>query len=118
MREQTEQMENECPIRAWAWAERLIRLPALRAYRGPGEVWQEIKADLAGGRVMNRLVPGRRRLRKTVVALLALLAAAESGYQGALMAPTEVLARQHAQSVEELLEGCGLELSRFCSRAP
>ena len=111
MREQTEQMENECPIREGAWAGRLLSSLPYALTGAQERVWQEIKADLAGGRVMNRLVQGDVGSGKTVVALLALLAAAESGYQGALMAPTEVLARQHAQSVEELLEGCGLELS-------
>ena len=111
MREQTEQMENECPIREGAWAGRLLSSLPYALTGAQERVWQEIKADLAGGRVMNRLVQGDVGSGKTVVALLALLAAAESGYQGALMAPTEVLARQHAQSVEELLEGCGLKLS-------
>ena len=47
---------------------------------------------------------------KTVIALLALLSAVESGYQGALMAPTEVLARQHAESIRELLSGLSMDV--------
>ena len=111
MREQTEQMKNECPIQAGVWTGRLLSSLPYTLTGAQKRVWQEIRADLAGVRVMNRLVQGDVGSGKTVVALLALLAAAESGYQGALMAPTEVLARQHAQSVEELLEGCGLKLS-------
>ena len=55
---------------------------------------QEVFSDLQKGCVMNRLVQGDVGSGKTVIAILALLAAAENGYQGALMVPTEVLARQ------------------------
>ena len=46
---------------------------------------------------------------KTVIAILALLAAAENGYQGALMVPTEVLARQHFESITKMFENCGID---------
>ena len=58
MREQTEQMENECPIREGAWAGRLLSSLPYALTGAQERVWQEIKADLAGGRVMNRLVQG------------------------------------------------------------
>ncbi len=63
----------------------------------------EIDADLAAPRPMHRLLQGDVGSGKTVVAVTALLAAVESGNQGALMAPTEVLAEQHLLSVRELL---------------
>ena len=53
--------------------------------------------------VMNRLVQGDVGSGKTIVAIMALLTVAESGYQGAIMAPTEVLANQHYESICELL---------------
>ena len=68
------------------------------------KVWEEIKADLNGAHVMSRLVQGDVGSGKTIIALLGLLLAAVNGYQGALMAPTEVLAKQHFESICELLE--------------
>jgi ATP-dependent DNA helicase RecG len=63
------------------------------------KVWQEISSDLGGAGCMNRLLQGDVGSGKTIIAVLALLACAEAGYQGALMVPTEVLAQQHYQSV-------------------
>ena len=71
-------------------------------------VWEEIRADLASGRRMHRLVQGDVGAGKTVVAALAALAALEHGFQAALMAPTEVLAAQHAATLAELLAPLGL----------
>lgn len=70
---------------------------------GQGEVWREIQRDMASERVMNRLVQGDVGSGKTVVALLALMNAALNGYQGCIMAPTEVLARQHMKSFQLML---------------
>lgn len=68
------------------------------------KVLKEVEHDLEGGLVMNRLVQGDVGSGKTIVAVLALLQAAYNGYQGALMVPTEVLARQHYESITELFE--------------
>jgi ATP-dependent DNA helicase RecG len=65
----------------------------------------EIEADLAAPHPMHRLLQGDVGAGKTVVAVAAMLAAVEGGHQGALMAPTEVLAEQHATSVRHMLEG-------------
>lgn len=70
--------------------------------------FQEIKADLKSGRAMNRLIQGDVGSGKTIIAVLALLMTAENGWQGALMAPTEVLARQHYESVTALFEKYGI----------
>jgi len=64
-----------------------------------------ICADLAGGLPMHRLLQGDVGAGKTVVALAALLVAVQGGYQGALMAPTEVLADQHALGIRRMLAG-------------
>lgn len=66
------------------------------------KVLDEVYADMTGGLVMNRLVQGDVGSGKTIIAILALLQAACNGYQGALMVPTEVLARQHYESMNEL----------------
>ncbi|MDQ3468923.1 MAG: ATP-dependent DNA helicase RecG [Actinomycetota bacterium] len=65
----------------------------------------EIDADLAAPHPMHRLLQGDVGSGKTVVAVTALLAAVQGGYQGALMAPTEVLAEQHFAGVTQLLAG-------------
>lgn len=66
--------------------------------------WNEIKEDMKSERVMNRLIQGDVGSGKTIIAVLALITAAMNGVQGALMAPTEVLARQHFESISEMLE--------------
>lgn len=65
----------------------------------------DITSDMAGPHPMHRLLQGDVGAGKTVVAVSALLHAVQGGYQGALMAPTEVLAEQHAAGVRRLLEG-------------
>lgn len=65
--------------------------------------WEEIKRDMKSERVMNRLVQGDVGSGKTIIAILALLTAACNGMQGAMMAPTEVLARQHFESICKML---------------
>ena len=70
---------------------------------------EDVLRDLKSGSVMNRLIQGDVGSGKTIIAVLALLAACENGYQGALMVPTEVLARQHFESVTELFEKHGVD---------
>ena len=72
------------------------------------KVIREVYADLSGGHIMTRLIQGDVGSGKTIVAILALLQAAANGYQGALMAPTEVLARQHYESMTELFASLGI----------
>ncbi len=75
-------------------------------------VLREIYADMAAPRRMNRMLQGDVGSGKTLVALFAMLLAAEAGYQAALMAPTEILAEQHAARIREFLAGLpvGVEL--------
>lgn len=72
------------------------------------KVWHEIEKDLQKDRSMSRLVQGDVGSGKTVIALLALLTVAYNGLQGALMAPTEVLAKQHFESITDLIEKHGI----------
>lgn len=67
----------------------------------------DIAKDMASGHVMNRLIQGDVGSGKTMVALAAILMAVQSGYQAALMAPTEILAQQHAIVLRRLLEPLG-----------
>ncbi|MEJ7735779.1 MAG: ATP-dependent DNA helicase RecG [Chitinophagaceae bacterium] len=71
-------------------------------------VLKEIRKDTAFGKQMNRLLQGDVGSGKTVVALLSILLAIDNGYQGCLMAPTEILARQHFNNISELLTGLPL----------
>ncbi len=72
---------------------------------------REIIADMTSRRRMNRLLQGDVGSGKTVVALFAMALAAESGYQSALMAPTEILAEQHARNLKELIGELPLEVA-------
>lgn len=69
----------------------------------------EILKDMQGEVLMQRLIQGDVGSGKTIVAFLAMLYASDSGYQSAIMAPTEVLAKQHEQSFQELCERFGIE---------
>lgn len=73
------------------------------------KVLTEVQRDLGSGLMMNRLIQGDVGSGKTIIAVLALLQAAYNGYQGALMVPTEVLAKQHYESMTELFTAHGIE---------
>lgn len=73
-------------------------------------VIKEIRKDLGSGHHMNRLLQGDVGSGKTLVALLTILLGVDNGYQGALMAPTEILANQHFESLKDLLEPMNLRV--------
>lgn len=73
------------------------------------QVLKEVSRDLESGLVMNRLIQGDVGSGKTIIAVLALLQTACNGFQGALMAPTEVLAKQHFESITGLFKTYGIE---------
>ncbi len=76
----------------------------------------EIEADMASGARMLRLLQGDVGSGKTVAAMLALLNAVEAGCQGALMAPTEILARQHMGALAPLAEAAGIRMAILTGR--
>ena len=78
----------------------------------------EIKSDMANGQAMNRLLQGDVGSGKTIVGVVATLCAIQSGYQGALMVPTEILAEQHTYNLSELLEPLGLKVVLLKSDLP
>ncbi len=73
-------------------------------------VIKEIRQDVLTGQQMNRLIQGDVGSGKTLVALLSMLLAVDNGYQACMMAPTEILARQHYAGLKELLEPLGVEV--------
>lgn len=88
----------------------LKNLP-FRLTAGQQQAFRDIEDDMEGVVPMNRLVQGDVGSGKTAVAALALAKIAENGYQGALMAPTEVLAGQHYQTLHELYRGLPLRIA-------
>ncbi len=74
-------------------------------------VIKEIRTDLGSGQQMNRLLQGDVGSGKTLVALMSMLIALDNGFQACLMAPTEILAKQHAKSISKMLEGLDIHLS-------
>ena len=86
---------------------KLAKLLPFKLTAAQQRVLKEIGADLRGAHPMNRLLQGDVGSGKTIVALLTLLVAIENGYQGALMAPTEILADQHARNILGILGAAG-----------
>lgn len=111
LKEQAEVQKNECPIERTEEASKLLGSLPYELTGAQKKVWKEIQEDLSGPRTMNRLIQGDVGSGKTVIAALALVSAAAQGFQGAMMAPTEVLARQHEASLRELMEQSGLSFS-------
>ncbi len=81
-------------------------------------VFEEIQVDMGCPQAMNRLLQGDVGSGKTIVATMALLCAIQSGYQGALMVPTEILAEQHTYNLSELLNPLHLNVVLLKSDLP
>ncbi len=79
------------------------------------KVIKEIYDEISNGKIVNRLIQGDVGSGKTVVAMVILIYMAENGYQGALMAPTEILANQHYLGIKERLEKIGLRVELLTS---
>ncbi len=103
------------PVPPWVWGEevapRLLGLLPFRLTGAQKNALAEIAADLRRGRPMARLLQGDVGSGKTAVALLAALLCAENGRQAALMAPTEILAEQHAEVLGRWLAGSRYRLA-------
>lgn len=102
---------NKQEIRAHRIAVDMVRLKEdlrrITSFELTGAQWraiEDIAKDISSGRVMNRLIQGDVGSGKTMVAVAAMMMAVEAGFQAALMAPTEILAQQHAIVLKRLLE--------------
>lgn len=100
-KELTAQLANEYPMFETADTVRFLEQLPFALTKAQKKVWQEIRDDMGSPYCMNRLIQGDVGSGKTIVAILALLMCAANGYQGALMAPTEVLAMQHFESISQ-----------------
>jgi ATP-dependent DNA helicase RecG len=109
-----QQARREKARRSWAPSARCPKLPgsaALQADRRPAARGEEIRADLRASYPMQRLLQGDVGSGKTVVAALAAAQAIDSGYQAALMAPTEILAEQHFRKIAAWMEPLGVKVA-------
>lgn len=103
LKEHNSLLKNQFPMIEVADTKRLIEELPYRLTSAQQRVWDEIQTDLTGNLVMNRLIQGDVGSGKTIIAFLSLLLCVVNGYQGALMAPTEILAKQHMENIEQLI---------------
>lgn len=99
-KEISNQLKNEFPMIDVAQTNRFMEALPYQLTSAQKNVWNECKEDLTGAITMNRLIQGDVGSGKTIIAFLALLMTVCNGYQGALMAPTEVLALQHFEQLK------------------
>ena len=104
LKEKTEEAPNAFPMHPVWTTEQIIENLPYDLTKAQLNVWHEIERDLSGQALMSRWIQGDVGSGKTILAFLAMIMTAENGYQAVLMAPTEVLARQHFQAMEKLLQ--------------
>lgn len=114
IREKIVKAENHFDIGDWTDVLKFEKMLPFPLTEGQKKAVSEIKQDMEGATVMNRLIQGDVGSGKTVVAEMALLATVKNGYQAAFMAPTEVLAMQHFEGVSKDLEPFGVRVSLLC----
>lgn len=110
LKKENHQIENHYQIQESAAVSQLIASLPYHLTKAQLRVWHEIKEDMKSPVVMNRLVQGDVGSGKTMIAALAMFAAAKAGFQSCMMAPTEVLARQHYETFQKLCEEFGLKI--------
>ena len=96
------------PFQSSPRAERFLQSLPFALSESQEKVWREIRADMESPKVMNRLVMGDVGSGKTVIALLAMLEAVDSGYQAVFMVPTEILAEQHFVTMQRFFAPLGI----------
>ena len=104
LKSEEKDVPSDFPMKRCWETEDLIEALPYRLTAAQERVFREIEADLSSGKTMSRLVQGDVGSGKTVLAFLALVMTSRNGYQGALMAPTEVLARQHYEKFSSFIE--------------
>ena len=101
---------NHHPLMETAAAKRVMESLPFTLTSGQKKAYQDIISDISSEKTMNRLLQGDVGSGKTIIAFLAMITAADKGCQAALMAPTEVLASQHAEKLKSLLKKAGLDI--------
>ena len=102
---QTSEATHNCyPMTDDSETQKLLEKLPYKLTNAQRNAFEDIKKDLSGSFVMNRLIQGDVGSGKTIVALLTLIMCATNGYQGAMMAPTEVLASQHYENIRNLID--------------
>ncbi|MCM1044911.1 MAG: ATP-dependent DNA helicase RecG [Candidatus Gastranaerophilales bacterium] len=104
----TAALPNNYPMYETADTVRFLEQIPFSLTKAQKKVWQELREDMGSPMCMNRLIQGDVGSGKTIVAVLALLMCAANGFQGALMAPTEVLAVQHFETISTYVKEYGL----------
>ncbi|MBD5485257.1 MAG: ATP-dependent DNA helicase RecG [Lachnospiraceae bacterium] len=102
MRDSNEEISNQYPMIDVAQTKRLIEALPYNLTKAQHKVWTEIQNDLTSEHTMNRLIQGDVGSGKTILAFLSLIMCVANGYQGAMMAPTEVLATQHYETLIQM----------------
>ena len=115
-RAQQRRLPGRASVGTDAYLQPLLRSLPYAPTSAQSRAIQEIQADMAGHTRMNRLLQGDVGAGKTLVALAALLTAAEAGGQGVMMAPTEILARQHLESLAPLLAPLSVRIELLTGR--
>ncbi len=110
LKDKNEKLANEYIMEKKPEVEAFLQSLPYQLTNAQQKVWKEIADDMSKDTVMSRLVQGDVGSGKTIVAVLALMNTAMNGYQGAMMAPTEVLARQHYESITRLFETYGIKI--------
>ncbi len=108
LRERREKKQNPFSLAGSKYIEQVLARLPYQLTGAQRRALNEVTADMEGEGLMNRLIQGDVGSGKTIIAFLALLKAAEHGCQGAIMAPTEVLARQHYEGFTALIRENGL----------
>ncbi len=104
LKESEERVLNPYCFREQPQIEKFLNSLPFELTNAQKTVWREIKNDMEDIHVMSRLVQGDVGSGKTIVALLAMMYTGLNGYQAAMMAPTEVLARQHFENINHMLQ--------------
>lgn len=105
---------NKAPMLAVSNTKRLIESLPYRLTEAQKKAWDDIEQDLSGPYQMNRLIQGDVGSGKTILAVLAILMGVNNKYQTAFMAPLEILAEQHYETICKMIEDYGLEEVKPC----
>ncbi|MGN0383476.1 MAG: ATP-dependent DNA helicase RecG [Eubacterium sp.] len=106
----TEALQNQYILKPSHITERLLNNLPYELTNAQNKAWEDIVSDIGSNKVMLRLIQGDVGSGKTIIAILAMVTAAENGYQAALMAPTEILAKQHFNNINDILDESGIDI--------